>query len=125
MINDGELSDEILDNLNIANNMGTNKDDYIIPRRRMIFMTNEKFIQHELAKPQEKKMKEQVNAAAKEKREAAKMLKATQTPERPSKRSRRDPPLISPSQSEDKEILGEDEESEVMDLSEVRERLWV
>jgi truncated hemoglobin YjbI len=27
MINDGELTDEILDNLNIANNLGTNKDE--------------------------------------------------------------------------------------------------
>jgi hypothetical protein len=123
MINDGELTDEILDTLNIANNMGTNKDDYIIPRRRMIFMTNEKFIQHELAKLQEKKMKEQVNAAAKEKREAAKMLKAT--PERPSKKSRRDEPLISPSQSEDKNIHEDDEEPEAMDLSEIRCSLWI
>jgi hypothetical protein len=66
---------------------------------------------------------DQANAAAKQKREATKMLKAT--PERPSKKSRRDEPLISPSQSEDKNIHEDDEEPEAMDLSEIRCSLWI
>jgi hypothetical protein len=66
---------------------------------------------------------DQANAAAKQKREATKMLKAT--PERPSKKSRRDEPLISPSQSEDKNIHEDDEEPEAMDLSEIRYSLWI
>jgi hypothetical protein len=37
MLEHGELTDALLDELKIGNNMNTIKDNYIIPRRRMIF----------------------------------------------------------------------------------------
>ncbi len=46
----GELSDEIMDTLNIANNMGANKDGQIIPRRRMTILSKTNFLKKEWEK---------------------------------------------------------------------------
>jgi ribosome assembly protein YihI (activator of Der GTPase) len=117
MLEHGELTDALLDELKIGNNMNTIKDNYIIPRRRMIFLTNRRFIELEWEKLQKKLQKEQQLAAAKEKRSAAKTNQNNQTPER-SRKKPRPLPTLSPSNHEN--IL-----VEPFDQSEIRESAWV
>jgi hypothetical protein len=64
LLQHGELSDKILDDLNIANNMETNKDNLIIPRRRMILLTNKGFLLREGEKQMEKLRVEQAKVAS-------------------------------------------------------------
>ncbi len=64
----GEIPDETLDTMNIANNIRTNKDNLIIPRRRMIILTNNNFLQKEWVKIEEKRKIEEALATAKKKK---------------------------------------------------------
>jgi predicted metal-binding transcription factor (methanogenesis marker protein 9) len=57
MINKGELSDEFLDSINIANNTNKIKDHLTVSRRRQIFLTNETFLEREKAKLESKNRK--------------------------------------------------------------------
>jgi hypothetical protein len=85
MLQHGELKDNHLDDLGITNNMGTNKDQYVIPRRRMIFLTNEGFVLSEARKVQEKS--DAVRAKIEKARKVAEKRQRTlQTPERRVKR---------------------------------------
>jgi hypothetical protein len=88
MLEHGELSDQLLDQLNICNNMKTNKDHLIIPRRRMIFITNPSFVDLEAQKMEVKKKKD----------EDKQRKRSATTPEKASKKVRKEAPSLSPPQ---------------------------
>ena len=72
----GELFDSDFDDSGIANNIGSEKDQYVIHRRRSVILTNKLLIRRELAKKEQAADKAAQAKAKKEERAAKRRRKA-------------------------------------------------
>ena len=118
MMETGELQDAFLDQLNIGNNMLTNKDKLCLSRRRMVILTKRNLFLTESFKYQEKKRLELLKNNAKGNKNLKRKI-VNATPKKVTKRSR----LIQspPNQTNDSHHPDEDDEGSPIDLTQVRQ----